>query len=202
VEAARQIESMTMWDRFRMDPTGNSLSVVVLVLMLVSLALKGYPPRARGGAWAGWWVPALVVVGMGVAAYLSYIEVSQTEAVCGPFGDCNTVNQSEYATLFGILPVGVLGLVGYVVILALWGLASFGPQDFRGPTALGAWGAALFGVLFSVYLTFLEPFVIGATCAWCLSSAVIMTLLLWATAPMAREAWPSGTPSAGASSHG
>ena len=34
------------------------------------------------------------------------------------------------------------------------------------------------GVLFSIYLTFLEPFVIGATCAWCLSSAVIMTLLL------------------------
>ena len=34
------------------------------------------------------------------------------------------------------------------------------------------------GVLFSVCLTFLEPFVIGATCAWCLSSAVIMTLLL------------------------
>ena len=30
---------------------------------------------------------------------------------------------------------------------------------------------------FSIYLTFLEPFVIGATCLWCLSSAVIMTLL-------------------------
>jgi len=37
----------------------------------------------------------------------------------------------------------------------------------------------LFGVLFSIYLTFLEPFVIGATCMWCLSSAVIMTGLLW-----------------------
>jgi len=37
------------------------------------------------------------------------------------------------------------------------------------------------GVLFSIYLTFLEPFVIGATCAWCLSSAVIMTLLLLLT---------------------
>jgi uncharacterized membrane protein len=43
-------------------------------------------------------------------------------------------------------------------------------------------GIALFamtglGTLFSIYLTFLEPFVIGATCMWCLSSATIMTLL-------------------------
>lgn len=37
-------------------------------------------------------------------------------------------------------------------------------------------GMTLFGTLFSIYLTFLEPFVIGATCAWCLSSAVIITI--------------------------
>jgi uncharacterized membrane protein len=37
---------------------------------------------------------------------------------------------------------------------------------------------ALFGVVFSIYLTFLEPFVIGATCMWCLSSVVIMTAIL------------------------
>jgi uncharacterized membrane protein len=36
--------------------------------------------------------------------------------------------------------------------------------------------------LFSIYLTALEPFVIGATCAWCLSSAVIVTLLLMLSA--------------------
>ncbi|MBM3696276.1 MAG: hypothetical protein FJW79_10140, partial [Actinobacteria bacterium] len=45
------------------------------------------------------------------------------------------------------------------------------------------------GVLFSAYLTFLEPFVIGATCAWCLASAVIITLLMWLTARPAAGAW-------------
>jgi uncharacterized membrane protein len=45
---------------------------------------------------------------------------------------------------------------------------------------------ALVGTLFSVYLTFLEPFVLGATCAWCLTSAVLQTLLLWLTADPAR----------------
>jgi uncharacterized membrane protein len=44
-----------------------------------------------------------------------------------------------------------------------------------------SWSVALLGVtgsgtLFSMDLT-LEPFVIGATCLWCLSSAVIMTTL-------------------------
>ena len=45
------------------------------------------------------------------------------------------------------------------------------------------------GVLFSIYLTFLEPFVIGATCLWCLSSATIMTLLFLLTLGPGVGAW-------------
>jgi len=44
---------------------------------------------------------------------------------------------------------------------------------------------ALVGTALSMYLTVLEPFVIGATCAWCLSSAVIVTLILVAATPPA-----------------
>jgi uncharacterized membrane protein len=186
------MESMTMMDRFNRDRAGNSLSVLVLLGMLVSLILRGWPPRIQGRAWPVWVVPALVVVGVGVAAYLSFIEVTQSEAVCGPVGDCNTVNQSEYATLFGFLPVGVLGLLGYASILALWALGRFSSGAKKGRADLALWGAALAGTLFSVYLTFLEPFIIGATCVWCLTSAVIMTLLLWATSPLAAHAWPGG----------
>jgi uncharacterized membrane protein len=39
-------------------------------------------------------------------------------------------------------------------------------------------GMSGLGVLFSIYLTYLEPFVIGAVCAWCLTSAVVMDLML------------------------
>jgi uncharacterized membrane protein len=191
--AAREMESMTMRDRFNQDPTGNALAVVVLILMLVSLVLRGVPSEVKGEVWPGWVIPALVVLGMGVAGYLSYIEVTQVEAVCGPVGDCNTVNQSPYATLFGFLPVGVLGLMGYTVILALWGAGHFGEDSFKEKAHLGLWAAVLFGTLFSVYLTFLEPFVIGASCAWCLTSAANMTLLLWATHPLAARAWPGGS---------
>jgi uncharacterized membrane protein/thiol-disulfide isomerase/thioredoxin len=189
-EAAREMGSMTVWNRFNRDRAGNSMSVLVLLGMVFSLVLRGYPPRVKGGEWPSWVIPALVLVGAGVAGYLTFIEVTQTEAVCGPVGDCNTVNQSEYARLFGVLPVGVLGLIGYAAVFALWILGLSSRGDRSRTAALGLWGAALAGTLFSVYLTFLEPFVIGATCAWCLTSAVVMTLLLWATAPMATRAWP------------
>ena len=36
----------------------------------------------------------------------------------------------------------------------------------------------LFGVLFTIYLTWLERYVLLAVCAWCLASAVIMSLLM------------------------
>lgn len=192
-EAARGLESMTPWDRFNADPAGNTLSVLVLLVMVVSLGLRGYPPRVTAREWPSWVVPALVAMGVGVAAYLSFIEVTQAEAVCGPVGDCNTVNQSEYARLFGVLPVGVLGLAGYGVILLLWLMRRRGPERWQRPATLGLWAAALFGTLFSVYLTFLEPFVIGATCAWCLTSALVMTLLLWVASPMAARVWSVST---------
>jgi uncharacterized membrane protein/thiol-disulfide isomerase/thioredoxin len=200
--AMEEMESMTMMDRFNQDRAGNSLSVLVLLGMLASVIMAGYPPRAPGRKWPLWVVPFLVTVGMGVAVYLSFIEITHAEAVCGPVGDCNTVNQSEYARLFGVLPVGVLGLMGYAALMGIWSVGRLGPDALRGRADLALWGAALLGTLFSIYLTFLEPFVIGATCAWCLTSAVIMTLLLWSSAPLAARAWPGVTPGEGEESPG
>lgn len=168
-------------DRFARDPVGNGLAVIVLLATFLSV----YVVFARAPGWrarssASALVPLLTVAGMAVAAYLSYVEASGATAVCGPVGDCNAVQQSPYARMFG-LPVGLLGLIGYAAIAGAW-------LGGRGKGRLAAWsnlvqfGFVFVGVLFSSYLTFLEPFVIGATCLWCLTSAVIMTLLLWLTA--------------------
>jgi uncharacterized membrane protein len=96
-------------------------------------------------------------------------------------GDCNTVQDSPYAHLFGIIPIGVMGIAGYLTIIALWIVQQYGPKSLIKFSTVAIWSLAWFGVLFSIYLTFLEPFVIGATCAWCIGSAIVMTLLLWAT---------------------
>jgi uncharacterized membrane protein len=134
--------------------------------------------------WGDWLIPALIVIGIGVAGYLSYVETQSVEAVCGPVGDCNTVQQSRYATLFGFLPIGVLGLMGYLGACSLAG-AEILSQNLENPPTIGFFGMAFFAVIFSLYLTYLEPFVIKAVCIWCLSSAVIVTLLLLLGTPPA-----------------
>lgn len=177
----------TVRDRFLRDPAGNTAAVAVLLAMLATLswvAASLLRRTARFPAPPGWVAPALAVLGLGVAAYLAFVEVSGARAVCGPLGDCNTVQQSAYARLFGVLPVGVAGLAGYAAMLAAWLLGALGPASAARAGRLALWTLALVATLFSVYLTFLEPFVIGATCSWCLSSAIISTLLLvTATAP-------------------
>ena len=189
VEAAGTAETAesTVGQRLSRDPIGNGLAILGLGIMVLTLAAVGAGVPARVGPRSpGLWLPLLAVLGAGVAAYLTYIETSGATAVCGPVGDCNTVQQSAYAQLFGVIPVGLLGLVGYGVVIVLWVLGQEGrtiaPLARRFLVV-----ATLLGTVFSVYLTALEPFVIGATCMWCLSSAALMTALLWLAA-----AWRNG----------
>jgi uncharacterized membrane protein len=91
--------------------------------------------------------------------------------------------------VFGLIPIGLLGFYGYTVLGLGWLLRDRGPLRWNTLLATGLWLLALFGTLFSIYLTVLEPFVIGATCMWCVTSAILMTLLLWASTPAAVEAW-------------
>ena len=179
------------WERLARDPAGNGLALVVLAGMLFSMVWGVILFRRSSGEWVQPWVwitPVLCVVGLGVAGYLAYVETAHVEAVCGPVGDCNTVQQSEYARLFGAIPIGILGIAGYVMILLAWGVARSAKRRLAAYASLAIFGMAAFGVLFSVYLTFLEPFVIGATCAWCLTSAILMTALFWLSLAPARAA--------------
>ena len=179
--------------RFNQDKVGNSLAVIVLIGLIASAILTSYQviqlKLFSATTWPEWVFPVLILIGLIVALYLSYIETTQREAICGPVGDCNSVQQSPFARLFGVLPIGVLGTVGYLLIAAAWLIHRYGKHRWQQRGILAIWGLALFGTLFSIYLTFLEPFVIGATCAWCLTSAIVMALLLWAATNPTVDAW-------------
>jgi uncharacterized membrane protein len=135
-----------------------------------------------------WAIPILCIIGLGIAGSLAYVETTQVDAVCGPVGDCNTVQQSEYARLFGILPIGVLGMIGYIAICLAWLLTRYADGYLSNFGYLSILAITISGTLFSVYLTFLEPFVIGATCAWCLTSSILMTTLMLLSAAPAKLA--------------
>lgn len=185
-------------NRFNHDPAGNSLAVFVLLCMLYSLVRNGYKfylgnptagQKRQSQASPNWLVPILCLVGFLIAAYLSFIETTKNVAFCGPIGDCNSVQQSVYAKLLGIIPIGIVGMVGYVAIAASWIMQTYGHAKWRVVSILAMGAMVVFGILFSIYLTFLEPFVIGTTCIWCLSTAVVMTLLLWVVTNPVIQAW-------------
>jgi uncharacterized membrane protein len=177
--------------KFMYDPIANSIAVLVLIGMVASVIVVGISfikgTENKYLKWPDWLVPVLAIIGIGVSLYLTYVEVTRSDAICGPVGDCNSVQESPYAYLFGVLPVGLMGALGYGAILVCWALQRLRPTSWKKYTTLAIWGMAVFGVLFSIYLTFLEPFVIGATCAWCIISAIVITLIMLASTEPAKD---------------
>jgi len=160
------------------------LGVLLLNIIIPVVILKQKSVSNWTANWYSWSIPVLVVGGIVVAGYLTYIEITAGTPVCGiTIPGCITVQTSEYARLFGFLPVAVLGLLGYLAILIAWILRQFGAPSIKKTCDLVIWGMCIFGVLFSTYLTYLEVFVIHATCSWCITSAVLMILLLWFSTP-------------------
>jgi uncharacterized membrane protein len=115
-------------------------------------------------------IAVLALAGVAIATYLTYVHYADVKAFCvSGGGGCEKVQTSDYAELAGI-PVAVLGLIGYVLILAsLWVPGENGA--FAGAVI------ALSGFAFSAYLTYRELFTIDAICQWCVASAIVMTAL-------------------------
>jgi uncharacterized membrane protein len=113
----------------------------------------------------------LALAGVGVAAYIAIAESGGGSPKCVVGGGgCETVAESKYSELAGI-NVAVIGIFGYVLLL----VAALVPGDAG---RFGGFLTALVGFGFSVYLTYLELFVIDAICQWCVVSAILMALSL------------------------
>jgi uncharacterized membrane protein len=173
------VHPLGLAERLGRDPVGNGLAIVILLGMLAGLAGVATVARRRQDAgMPGLVIPILLFVGIGIAAYMAYVETQGASAVCGPVGDCNAVQHSPYARVFGLIPVGIVGVIGYLLLLGAWVVARVGERPASDIGTAGFFLFALAGTAFSAYLTFLEPFVIGAVCVWCLSSAVLITALM------------------------
>jgi len=124
------------------------------------------------------WITALV--GLLISGYLAYVKIFDTPIYCTPgLGDCSTVNSSSYSELWGI-PIAIFGVLSYFAILLLVFLGER-LKLVKEYQVLFIFGISFFGFLYSLYLTYLEIFVIHAICQWCVLSGLCMTIIFAAS---------------------
>jgi uncharacterized membrane protein len=116
----------------------------------------------------------VTLVGITDAAYLTYHHLKKELVPCSIVSGCETVLTSVYAEFYGI-PLAAFGLAAYLVAFILAIFAFFGNRQ--------SW--FLFGLqvcvmaIFTVWLLYLQAFVINAFCQFCLLSAgVTLTLFI------------------------
>jgi uncharacterized membrane protein len=117
------------------------------------------------------------VIGLLDSIYLAYVKLFNAEIYCTPgLGRCDVVNASQWSTLWGI-PLGIYGIFGFATLFLL---ASFGNKSkmLALYTEMLIFAISLVGFMFSLYLTYIEAFVLKAVCQWCVLSALMMTGIL------------------------
>jgi uncharacterized membrane protein len=131
-------------------------------------------------------VAALALAGIFISLYLTLYKIGVIGELSCSIGSCETVNTSRWATFLG-LPVAAWGLFFYIDVFAI-ALVGTMPRFENEPLiAVVLTAEAGVGVLFSAWLTYLELDVIHAICIWCVTSAVVVTLIFITSALDLRE---------------
>jgi uncharacterized membrane protein len=126
-----------------------------------------------------WASLALCLVGLALGGYLTYEHYSASSTLsCPDTGaiNCLKVTTSAYSKVFGV-PVALLGLLYFAGMTALCSPPAWRSSDRRVPLLRLA-GAGL-GVVFVLYLIWVELFAVNAICLWC-TAVHVVTLLLFA----------------------
>lgn len=128
----------------------------------------------------------LAIAGTAVAGYLTYVHFNQGALVCG-IGDCELVQSSSYAKMFGV-PIALLGLLMGIGLIGLIVVRSTLSQ-FADLANSAIMVLLVSTAIYTLYLTYLEIAVIRAICQWCVIFAVLMFLVLVTEAVRMRREW-------------
>ena len=115
----------------------------------------------------------LSMLGLADALYLTIEHVTGQSVRCTIVAGCSEVLSSSYAVVAGV-PLAAVGAAAYFSVFSLAVLAAFGYRIAE--TLLTVMVAAMF--LISLWLIYLQAFVIHAFCQYCLFSATITLCLL------------------------
>jgi uncharacterized membrane protein len=112
------------------------------------------------------------LAGLADATYLTVTHLTGDDLVCGPSWGCSAVLSSVYASIAGI-PTAAFGALAYFVAFSSATLAAFGYARAR--TLLMLVVIAMFGA--TLWLLYLQAFILHAFCPFCLLSAALTFLL-------------------------
>src|SRR5919106_2200945 len=120
------------------------------------------------------YVTAAIVslLGLADAIYLTVQHVTGQSVRCTIVSGCSEVLSSSYAVMAGV-PLAMIGAAAYFSVFSLATLAAFGYRM----AGMLLTPLVLLMFLFSLWLIYLQAFVIGAWCQFCLLSAAITTAL-------------------------
>lgn len=124
-----------------------------------------------------WWAVSYIFftfAGLADTAYLAAKHFAGTDVNCAILKGCDRVLASPYAVVGGNIPLALIGMAYYFLLLIL---ALLYLQNKNKNAAFLFFGLSALGFLFSIWLTYLQFFVINALCLYCLSSAVFTTIL-------------------------
>ena len=119
----------------------------------------------------------LSLAGLFISGYLYLYKIGRIGSLACGTGGCETVQLSSWSRFAG-LEVSLIGVLGYAGLLAM-SLASLQPGPRQWPIRAIAVTAGI-GVVFTLYLTYLELFIIHAICRWCVASGVIIVAIFFA----------------------
>src|SRR5438067_11588183 len=129
-------------------------------------------PSSKNPSWPYLIATLLSLVGLGDAIYLTIQDLTGQNLRCTIISGCAEVLGSKYAHVGGV-PLASLGAFAYFLVFSLAILTVFG-YGFARPAL-----AVLAGIMFltSIWLLYLQAFVIHHFCQYCLLSAGVTTLL-------------------------
>ncbi|MGH9875503.1 MAG: vitamin K epoxide reductase family protein [Pyrinomonadaceae bacterium] len=130
------------------------------------------PGRARRAAILYGATAFVSLIGLADSIYLTVEHLSGRTVRCTITSGCSEVLSSPYATVRGY-PLAALGAVAYFMVFSLATLAAFGYR-FVG-NLLTVVVAAMF--LTTLWLLYLQAFVIHHFCQFCLLSALVTSIL-------------------------
>jgi len=119
-------------------------------------------------------IAALSLAGAIVSSVSLQRHYAKSETTYCEFGqkfNCDIVNRSVYSTIEGV-PVAGIGVAGYA---ALFVLATFWRSRAETPNRL--LGAAIAGLAFALYLTYIEAYELMTWCILCLISLLLISLI-------------------------